>query len=261
MTSIRYVICDLDGVVWNGDSFIEGSVEAITQLQREGASVWFVTNNSNKPPSHYVQRLNDAGVDQAHQLLTSAQAAATLIERDERVLICAGPGVEQAVSQAGGVPIANTEDAVGKRLDAVIVGLHTEFDYGRLDRATRAVRGGARLIGTNSDTTFPTATGEAPGGGAILAAVEAAAGRKALLAGKPHAPMAAAVAERVGPQFRPDKAVMIGDRYSTDGRFAAQLGCRFIAVSSGVAPDDEDVVVWKRVSLLADAARYVVGDC
>jgi ribonucleotide monophosphatase NagD (HAD superfamily) len=55
--------------------------------------------------------------------------------------------------------------------------------------------------------------------------------------------------------------VMIGDRYSTDGRFAAQLGCRFIAVSSGVAPDDEDVVVWKRVSLLADAARYVVGDC
>ncbi|MEC8729912.1 MAG: hypothetical protein VXX66_03765, partial [Actinomycetota bacterium] len=71
MTSIRYVICDLDGVVWNGDSFIAGSVEAITQLQRGGASVWFVTNNSNKPPSHYVQRLSDAGVDQAHQLLTS----------------------------------------------------------------------------------------------------------------------------------------------------------------------------------------------
>ena len=101
MASIRYVICDLDGVVWNGDSFVEGSVEAITQLQREGASVWFVTNNSNKPPSHYVQRLSDAGVDQAHQLLTSAQAAATLIESGERVLICAGPGVEQAVSEAG----------------------------------------------------------------------------------------------------------------------------------------------------------------
>ncbi|MGC6476987.1 MAG: HAD-IIA family hydrolase [Ilumatobacteraceae bacterium] len=261
MASILYVICDLDGVVWNGDSFVEGSVEAITQLQREGASVWFVTNNSNKPPSHYVQRLSDAGVDQAHQLLTSAQAAATLIESGERVLICAGPGVEQAVSEAGGVPIANIEDAVGERIDAVIVGLHIEFDYGRLDRAARAVRSGARLIGTNSDITFPTATGEAPGGGAILAAVEAAAGREALLAGKPHAPMAAAVAERVGPEFRPENAVMIGDRYSTDGRFAAELGCRFIAVSSGVKPDDEDVVVWKRVRYLADAAQFLVGDC
>ncbi len=261
MASIRYVICDLDGVVWNGDSFVEGSVEAITQLQREGASVWFVTNNSNKPPSHYVQRLSDAGVDQAHQLLTSAQAAATLIESGERVLICAGPGVEQAVSEAGGVPIANIEDAVGERIDAVIVGLHIEFDYGRLDRAARAVRSGARLIGTNSDITFPTATGEAPGGGAILAAVEAAAGREALLAGKPHAPMAAAVAERVGPEFRPENAVMIGDRYSTDGRFAVELGCRFIAVSSGVKPDDEDVVVWKRVRYLADAAQFLVGDC
>ena len=261
MASILYVICDLDGVVWNGDSFVEGSVEAITQLQREGASVWFVTNNSNKPPSHYVQRLSDAGVDQAHQLLTSAQAAATLIESGERVLICAGPGVEQAVSEAGGVPIANIEDAVGERIDAVIVGLHIEFDYGRLDRAARAVRSGARLIGTNSDITFPTATGEAPGGGAILAAVEAAAGREALLAGKPHAPMAAAVAERVGPEFRPENAVMIGDRYSTDGRFAAELGCRFIAVPSGVKPDDEDVVVWKRVRYLADAAQFLVGDC
>ncbi|HAZ33622.1 MAG TPA: hypothetical protein DCY63_07255, partial [Acidimicrobiaceae bacterium] len=36
-----------------------------------------------------MQRLSDAGVDEAHQLLTSAQAAATLIESDERVLICA----------------------------------------------------------------------------------------------------------------------------------------------------------------------------
>ena len=54
-----------------------------------------------------MQRLSDAGVDQAHQLLTSAQAGATLIESGERVLICAGPGVEQAVSEAGGVPIAN----------------------------------------------------------------------------------------------------------------------------------------------------------
>ena len=48
-----------------------------------------------------MQRLSEAGVDEAHQLLTSAQAAATLIESDERVLICAGPGVEQAVSEAG----------------------------------------------------------------------------------------------------------------------------------------------------------------
>lgn len=260
MTPVRYVICDLDGVVWNGDSFVVGSVEAITQLQREGASVWFVTNNSNKPPSHYEQRLGDAGVGQAFQLLTSAQAAATLIESNERVLICAGPGVEWAVSEAGGVPIANTEDAVGERLDAVIVGLHIEFDYARLDRAARAVRGGARLIGTNSDATFPTATGESPGGGAILAAVEAATGQRAILAGKPHAPMAAAVAARIGPEFRPENAVMIGDRYSTDGRFAAELGCRFIAVSSGVAPDAENVVVWNRVPCLADAVRYVIGE-
>ena len=260
METFQHVICDLDGVVWSGSNLIEGSAQAITQIQQLGSSIWFVTNNSNRPAEFYLNRLSDAGIAHHDQIITSAQAAATLVDKGERVLICAGEGVEQAVRDAGAVPVANSDDSAVDQIDAVIVGLHTEFDYYRLDRAARAVRSGARLIGTNSDVTFPTADGEAPGGGSILAAVEAASGVKAILAGKPNQAMAAAVRNSLGSGFDPRTSVMIGDRYSTDGQFALALGCRFIAVSSGVAPDDLAVPVWQRVASLSDALQFFSGN-
>ena len=253
------MICDLDGVVWSGSNLIEGSAQAITQIQQLGSSIWFVTNNSNRPASFYLNRLSEAGITHHGQIITSAQAAATLVNKGERVLICAGVGVEQAVRDVGAIPIANSDGSAVDQIDAVIVGLHTEFDYYRLDRAARAVRDGARLIGTNSDVTFPTADGEAPGGGSILAAVEAASGVTAVLAGKPNQAMATAVKKSLGGGFNPEHSVMIGDRYSTDGQFALQLGCRFIAVSSGVAPDDSSVPVWQRAASLSDAVQFFSG--
>ena len=49
---------------------------------------------------------------------------------------------------------------------------------------------GARLIGTNRDTTFPTPSGLEPGGGSIVAAVASVGGVDAVFAGKPEQPMA-----------------------------------------------------------------------
>ena len=80
--------------------------------------------------------------------------------------------------------------------DAVIVGLHRDFDFARLAVASAAVRAGARLIGTNTDSTYPTPTGLQPGGGSILAAIATAADTEPVIGGKPHQPMADLIVER-----------------------------------------------------------------
>jgi HAD superfamily hydrolase (TIGR01450 family) len=190
-----------------------------------GHRVLFVTNNSSPRREEHVAALAAIGVPDA-EVLSSAMAAAALVAPGERVLVCAGPGVVEAVTARGAHVTADGP------ADVVVVGLHRSFDYDGLTRAARAVRQGARLIGTNSDATFPTPDGPTPGGGAILAAVEAASGQRAIIAGKPHDPMAELVRSVVGPSLGP--AWMIGDRSSTDGRFAATLGCRFALVRSGV---------------------------
>ena len=95
-----------------------------------------------------------------------------------------------------------------------------------------AILGGARLIGTNDDATYPTPDGPIPGGGALLAAVAKASGATPVVAGKPYEPMAALVHAEVGPLGA--GSMMVGDRLETDGDFAAELDVDFGLVRSGV---------------------------
>ena len=244
------VLLDLDGVVWLAHEPIDGSVAAIARLRAAGVRVLFVTNNSNSTVEEQEDALGAIGVPAHGDVLTSAMAGATLVHPGERVLVCGGPGVVQAVERRGAVAV----DA--GPCDAVIVGFHRTFTYEGLRRAATAVHAGARLIGTNDDATYPTPDGPIPGGGAILASVEVGSGTRAMVAGKPFTPMADLVRATVG-DTAAVTAVMVGDRPSTDGRFARELGCRYGHVWSGVTPKGS--VVDPRPDLVGDHLDDVAG--
>ena len=231
------VCCDLDGVLWRGDVAIPGAAAGVQQLRAAGLRVAFLTNNSGARVADYVAKLGSLGVDAAaDEIATSAQAAAALLARDTspgaRVLACAGGGVIEAV-EARGFTVVDRGPA-----DAVVVGWHQTFDYDELKRTADAVREGARYIATNLDPTYPGPDGLLPGAGSIAAAVTTAAGRQPEVAGKPWPPAAELVRARFG-----NDGVMIGDRPSTDGAFAATLDWPFALVLSGVAGPgrEEDV--------------------
>jgi HAD superfamily hydrolase (TIGR01450 family) len=227
------VCCDLDGVVWRGDESIAGGDEAIATLRGAGVRVVFVTNNSGSTPGDYARRLDGLGIPtKPDDVLTSALAAARwcrgAIPAGARVLACAGEGVRDALRNAGFVVVDEGPAA------AVVVGWHREFDYDRLTRAADAARAGAALVATNTDPTYPGPHGSLlPGNGSIVAAVATASGCTPVVVGKPYDTLAALVVDVCGPS-----GVMIGDRATTDGAFAAALGWPFALVRSGVADDD-----------------------
>ena len=70
----------------------------------------------------------------------------------------------------------------------------------------------------------------------LFGAVATASGAEPVIAGKPHRPMAELVAATCGPSFSAATAIMVGDRWSTDGAFAEVIGCPFALVRSGVTP-------------------------
>jgi 4-nitrophenyl phosphatase len=219
---------DLDGVLWRGEMPIPGAADAVARLRAGGVRVVFLTNNAGATVAEHLGKLARMGVAAGpDDLLTSAQAAATLLAPGSTALPCAGPGVREALAAAG---VRAVEEGPA---DAVVVGWHRTFDYDGLARAADAVRAGARLIGTNEDATYPTPSGLLPGAGALLAAVATASGVAPEVAGKPHDPMLALIAERVGPVD-----TVVGDRPSTDGALARALGARFALVLSGVTPAD-----------------------
>lgn len=223
------VLLDLDGVVWLAHQPIPGSVEAIAALRAAGVRVLFVTNNSSARLAEQEEALARIGVPAVGDVVTSALAAALLVEPGETVRVCGGPGIVEALEQRG-ARVSNDEPVT-----AVVVGINRRFDYDTLRAAATAVRSGARLIGTNDDATYPTPDGPIPGGGAILAAVQVASGATPVVAGKPHEPMASLVRHLVG-DAAAVAAVMVGDRPETDGLFAERLGCRYAHVWSGVTP-------------------------
>ncbi len=235
------VLCDLDGVVWLAQQPIPGSVEAIARLRAAGHRVLFVTNNSSARVEVQEAALLAIGVPAVGDVLTSANAAALLIEPGERVLVCGGEGVVQAVIGRGAV-VADVD------VDVVVVGFHRTFDYEGMLRASRAVLNGARLVGTNDDATYPTPDGPIPGGGAILASIVTATGAAPIIAGKPHEPMAALVRATVGDSAAKG-AVMVGDRPETDGLMASRLGCHYAHVESGITAPGS--VVQPRPDLIA----------
>lgn len=225
-------VLDLDGVLWRGDRPIAGAAEAVRRLRGAGERVAFVTNNARPTHAEVAAKLAAHDIDAGEDLITSPMAAAALVVPGERVLVCGGPGVAEAVAERGAVgvdPGALLPSEVAGAVDAVVVGLHLDFDYHRLAVAAAAVHAGARLLATNDDSTYPADGVLLPGAGAILAAVERAAGTTAVVAGKPHDPMVRLVRDRLGPD-----GIVVGDRADTDGAFAVALGWSFALVLSGV---------------------------
>lgn len=223
------VCCDLDGVLWRGDDPVPGAAEGVAALRDAGLHVGFVSNNSANRVADVTAKLERFGVRaEPADVLTSAQAAAGVLRRSlpsaARVFVCAGPGVVEAL-EAAGLRAVREGPA-----EAVVVGFHRDFDYDELDRAARVVRGGARLIATNLDATYPHGEDLMPGAGALAAAVATASGATPEVAGKPEAPTVVLVHERWG-----DVGVVVGDRPATDGALAAALGWPFALVLSGVA--------------------------
>ena len=228
MTHAPVVACDLDGVVWRGNDAIAPAADGIAALRESGLRVAFVSNNSSAPVGDVVAKLGRMGIHATpDDVVTSAMAAAWLLERSlapgARVLVCGGPGVREALADAG---LEAVDDGPA---EAVVVGFHTDFDFDALDRASRAVRGGARFVATNLDATYPVPDGLIPGAGALVAAVATAAGATPEVAGKPEAPTVGIIRERYG-----DAGVVVGDRPSTDGALATALGWPFALVLSGV---------------------------
>jgi 4-nitrophenyl phosphatase len=230
------VICDLDGVVYRGPRAIPGSPEALEELKRVGVNLLFCTNNSSRTPEEVaatIARVTGFAAS-AQQVLGSAAAAATLLAEDKPVtFVLGGNGIVVALEEAG---VGMT--TVGIEAEAVVVGIDLDLTYDRLRQASQAAFGGARLIATNSDATYPADDGFWPGAGAMLAAVETASGRKAEVAGKPHLPMR----NLIRSHLVPGPVWVIGDRPETDLALAeAETGWKSVLVLTGVATKPDNV--------------------
>lgn len=248
---------DLDGVIWRGDTIIEGAVEGIAAIREAGKPLLFLSNNAAYLPSWVLTRLREAGIEVSEaEVLTSGMVLARWIRTHRlegvRTLVL---GVDEVVQQlVDVVEVVPFKDDNQAKL--VVAARDTTFDYEKLRIAADAIRGGARFVAVNRDPTLPVPGGRfEPGTGSIVAAVEAASGSRALIVGKPERPTVEAASAVIGTSG----VLMIGDRADSDVAVARRAGWDAALVLTGVtrpgdkAEPEPDYVIESLLSLSGDA--------
>lgn len=227
------VIFDIDGVLTVSGHALPGATEALRCIQRAGISCAFLTNMT-RPRSAVLARLAALGVEVEPGSVLSAPAATLhYLQKHhpgESCLLLASDALREDFD---GVPLTQdpSEAAV-----VVVGGPHEDsandhLSYWRMNDAFRAVLGGATLVAMQRGLSWETDDGPALDAGGIVAALEAAAGTKAIVCGKPSRLFFEAAVARLG--LAPGSILMVGDDVVNDIRGASAAGLVPVLVRTG----------------------------
>ncbi len=234
-------IFDLDGVIYRGDSVLPFAADALAALRGAGASIFFLTNNSTQTRESFRAKIEGMGIPVLPgEIMTSAYAAALYFQEQHlagaTAYVVGEEGVVDELSRVG-VRVQQGEDREGPT-DAVVVGLDREFTYRKLWHAQQAILAGALFIATNGDLTYPVEGGQLiPGGGSLVAAVQAASGVEPTVIGKPESYALLKILDLAG--ATPAETTMVGDRLDTDILAGRRMGFRTVLVLTGVTGQDD----------------------
>jgi glycerol 3-phosphatase-2 len=230
------VLLDLDGCMWVGENPTPNAADAVAELRAAGKKIVFLTNDSRRSPEEYVRKLWSHGVQASlEEVVTVGSTIQWMLAGRERasVFVIGSEAVFRHVDEAGHRIVNGTPASAEAQV--VVVAGHDDFDFAELRTATRALLAGAELLAADRDRTFPAEDGLTPGSGAIVAALEYAADRTAVVAGKPNPQIFRSAIDRLGD----GRTLMIGDHLDSDLGGASGVGIDAAIVLTGVTRRDQ----------------------
>ena len=227
-------ICDMDGVIYHGNRLLDGVTEFVNWLTENNKKFVFLTNSPEKTPHELSMKLERMGlsVDPDH-FYTSAMATAAFLATQK-------PGCTAYVIGEAALSKALYDQRIYMNdvdPDYVVVGETRTYCFEKIEKAIALVNKGAKLIGTNPDTTGPTEHGIMPATGSLVAPIEIATGKKAYFVGKPNPLMLRHGLRKLG--CHSEEIAFIGDRMDTDIIAGIESNVDSVLVLSGVTARED----------------------
>ncbi|MGZ8095949.1 MAG: TIGR01458 family HAD-type hydrolase [Methylosarcina sp.] len=254
LSSIRGLLCDLDGVLYVGGNVIEGAIAAITEIKRRGYRCRFITNTSTASSASLHRKLTGLGFDVAEHEIISAPRAALIYLRQFDDPVChllLADDVKkdfrhfrQSDSQADFVIIGDIGDA---------------WSYALLNKVFNLLMEGARLIAIHKNRFWQTEQGLQMDIGGFVSALEYASRKQATIIGKPSpAFFQAALTELDLP---PEKVAIVGDDIDFDIGGGQSAGLTGILVKTGkyrkAYADSSQVIPDLTISSIAELPAHL----
>ncbi len=225
---IRGVIFDLDGTIYVGNTLVPGAAEKVEELRRKGVKVVFFTNAGTRSRKGFSMKLSELGIKAGpDEIYCGSYLLARYVSEKHKGKSMFIVGERGLLEECEGMGVPLSEG----KADIVAVGLDRSFNYDKLAKALEKLVGGAILLATNGDATYPSERGPMPGAGSLVAAVEAASGKKAVIIGKPNKYSMLLIEKELG--LKPDEILMVGDRLDTDISYAKACGIKSALVLTG----------------------------
>jgi len=226
---VQGLLLDLDGVLFQGDDAIPGSLQAVRRLQRAGLALRFITNTTTRPREALLRKLQGLGYEvPAGALFTPAVAARRVMSRDgpASYRLLGHPALEEDLGPGA---MRWQEPATPRWL---VLALHPPLlAYEPLNLALRDLLAGARLLTLYATRTCRGPQGMELGLGAWMRALEFGARGQATVVGKPAAAYFQEALAELG--LPPGEALMVGDDVDSDVGGAQALGIPGVLVRTG----------------------------
>ena len=257
LTAIRNkdnFICDMDGVIYHGNLLIPRVKDFINWLEKNDKQYLFLTNGSGRSPKELAQKLARMGLTVGvEHFYTSAQATAAFLQSqcpNGSAYVIGDPALTYALYEVG----FSMNDV---NPDYVVFGGPKSINYEQIEKASKLVMNGAKLIGTNPDLVDPAEDGIIPACRALIAPIELTTGKKPYYVGKPNPLMMRHALKKLD-CHRAD-AVLIGDRMDTDIIAGIETDIDTVLVLSGVTSmDDLDKFAYRPKYILPDVGAIAL---
>jgi HAD superfamily hydrolase (TIGR01458 family) len=225
-------LIDLDGTVIEGGKLIPGAAEALMTLVRKEIPYRIVTNTTSKPRSAILTKMNALGLElQPEQVITAPIIARDYLRRHgiTRCFPLLKPSLLEDLTAI---------EFVESSPQAVLVGdIGDDLSYHALNRAFRFLLEGAAFITLARNRYFRGTDGLCLDVGSIVAALEYATQREAVLIGKPARDFFLLACESMS--VRSEATVVIGDDLEADVGGAKAAGCTGVLVQTGKFRPDQ----------------------
>ncbi|MEO8049243.1 MAG: TIGR01458 family HAD-type hydrolase [Acidobacteriota bacterium] len=229
---MQALLFDMDGVLYNSEEPIAGTMETLAWVRTRKIPHLFVTNTTSRGRDALAAKLTRFAISASpNDIMTPCEAAADWLRSQNAggVALFLRPAARQAFEGLDILP----EDAESGAHSVVIGDLGSGWDFAALNRAFRLLHSNpaATLIALGMTRYWKSPDGISLDVAPFVAALENAAGRKAIVLGKPAVEFFQAAADRLG--VPKGEILMVGDDIETDVAGAQLAGMRAALVRTG----------------------------
>lgn len=241
MTAVspQTLFIDLEGTVYTREGVVPRAPETLDELRSAGHNLRFLTNTDSVATSTIVQRVHDLGLDIGpEEVFTPVTAARVLLAREDDVRVLALTSTSVAAELSEQLTLV---DAAASPTHVVVGDVRDSLDHGLLDAAFGALHAGAALVALQRGRFYLSGGVAHIDTGAIVAALEYAAGVTAQVVGKPNSAFLHLAGATVDPSRSSDATWVIGNDRTTDIPMGRAAGARTVQVRTGkfALQDDE----------------------